>query len=85
MIFGFMGSHGFFYRYNLQNDFKDQKPNLGTIMFYPYLRIIPMHLTIIFGSMLNTGGAVFLFMLLKTFADAGMHIVEHHLFRRKSL
>jgi hypothetical protein len=50
-------------------------------MFYPYLRIIPMHFTIIFGSMLPQG-MLPLFVLLKTGADAGMHLVEHWLFRR---
>ena len=85
IIFGFVGSHGFSYRYNLNKDFKHQKPNLGTIMFYPYMRIIPMHLTIIFGSMMASTGTLALFMILKTIADGGMHMVEHHMFRRKVL
>jgi hypothetical protein len=84
LIFGFFSSHGFSYRYNLDKDFKDKKPNLGTIMFYPYLRIIPMHLTIIFGSMMFSTASLVFFMLLKTAADAGMHMVEHHLFRKKA-
>lgn len=54
---------------------------LGTLMFYPYLRIIPMHLTIIFGSMMGEGKVV-LFMILKTVSDAAMHMVEHALFRK---
>lgn len=85
VILGFTSAHGFSYRYNLSRDFKHQKPNLGTIMFYPYLRIIPMHLTIIFGSMMVSTGALVLFMILKTIADGGMHMVEHHLFRKKKL
>ena len=54
--------------------------NIGTIMFYPYARIIPMHLTIIFGApFLGAGSAVLLvfFLLLKTIADAAMQFVEH--------
>lgn len=83
IILGFFSAHGFSYRYNINKDFKNKKPNLGTIMFYPYLRIIPMHLTIIFGSMMVSTFSLILFMVLKTLADAGMHMVEHHLFRKK--
>jgi len=83
IIIGFFSAHGFSYRYNVNRDFKDKKPNLGTIMFYPYIRIIPMHLTIIFGSMMISTFSLVLFMVLKTIADAGMHMVEHHLFRKK--
>jgi hypothetical protein len=58
-----------------------QKPNIGKMMFFPYARIIPMHLTIIFGGMLSKGTlagktTLALFMLLKTFADVIMHVVE---------
>ena len=84
IIFGFFSAHGFSYRYNLNKDFKHKKPNLGTIMFYPYLRIIPMHLAIIFGSMMVSTASLIFFMLLKTAADAGTHMVEHHLFRKKA-
>jgi len=55
------------------------KPNLGVLMFYPYLRILPMHLAIIFGAMFAS--ALPLFIVLKTAADFGMHAVEHKLFR----
>jgi hypothetical protein len=34
-------------------------PNLGRIMFAPYARIIPMHLTIIFGGFILSGGSIF--------------------------
>jgi len=61
------------------NDLRQKRPNLGSLMFYPYLRIIPMHLTIIFGSMLPQG-ALPLFIVLKTGADAGMHAIERALF-----
>jgi len=58
-----------------------QKPNIGKMMFFPYARIIPMHLTILFGGILSGGTfkgkmTLALFMLLKTFADIIMHIVE---------
>ena len=56
-------------------------PNLGTLMFMPYARVIPMHLTIIFGTQIGDG-AVWLFVLLKTGADVVMHKVEHHVLQR---
>ena len=55
-------------------------PNLGTLMFTPYLRILPMHLTIIFGGMLGAGTLSWLlFVGLKTIADVVMHVTEQHL------
>ena len=78
---GFAVSHGYSFRHNVQHDFKKKKPNLGNIMFYPYMRILPMHMTIIFGNMI-TGSAMVIFMVLKTFADVGMHVAEHALYRR---
>ncbi len=49
------------------------KPNLGKLMFMPYVRILPMHLGIIFGS--GLGGGVFslvLFTALKTLSDIAL-------------
>lgn len=77
----FVGSHSYSLLHNWDADFRQQKPNLGTLMFYPYLRILPMHLAIIFGGMAQ-GMGVLIFMGLKTFADAGTHMVEHYLFQR---
>ena len=45
------------------------KPNLGTLMFLPYLRILPMHLTIIFGMIGGSTFSILFFMTLKTVAD----------------
>ena len=46
------------------------RPNRGTLMFTPYLRIAPMHLAILLGAKLG-GGAVMLvvFTALKTASD----------------
>lgn len=44
-------------------------PNLGNLMFLPYLRILPIHLTILFGSMSNSTFTLLLFMPMKTAAD----------------
>jgi hypothetical protein len=54
----------------------------------PYYRIVPMHLTILFGAMVmlvltvagvssTTLPVLVLFLLLKTYADMGMHVRKH--------
>jgi len=45
------------------------KPNLGKLMFLPYLRILPMHLTIIFGIIGGSTFSILFFVALKTIAD----------------
>lgn len=50
------------------------KPNLGTLLFQPYLRIVPMHLAILATSV---AGAVFL--PLKLLADVGMFLVDERM------
>ena len=73
----FFLNHLFSYRLNEGND-STQVPNIGTMMFFPYARIIPMHLIIIFGSFLSfTTFNLVLFLSLKTVADLIMHVVEH--------
>ncbi len=72
----FAVNHWYSYQYHVASD-RSGKPNIGTLMFTPYARVIPMHMTIIFGSVLGAGG-VLLFGILKTIADAMMHQFEHH-------
>lgn len=77
----FVISHGYSLLENIAKD-RRGKPNLGTLMMLPYARIVPMHLTIIFGGLLFTGSAaLLLFCILKTVADVVMHTVEHHVLR----
>lgn len=61
-----------------------RKPNIGNIMFFPYARIIPMHLTIIAGGAFSgaSTGVLILFLSLKTVADVIMHKVEHAIWRK---
>lgn len=75
-------NHSFSYRYNRDLD-RRGSPNIGTLMFTPYLRIVPMHLTIVFGvtQVLSTFGLLF-FGGLKTVADILMHYVEHARLKR---
>ena len=61
---------------------KPVQRSIGTLMFFPYARIFPMHLTIIFGGMFlfSKTGSVFvlvLFLVLKAIADLIMHSIEH--------
>ncbi len=77
----FFANHLFSFIYNFKRDNTATKP-IMQIMFSPYARIIPMHLTIIFGSMLtfffgSPGLATILFLLLKTAADMKMHADGH--------
>lgn len=82
----FVWNHRFSYRQNIEAD-SAGTPNIGTLMFLPYLRVVPMHLTILAGGVL-TGGfsvlAVVVFCLLKTGADVAMHLIEHKLLQRQA-
>jgi hypothetical protein len=82
LMLAFAINHGFSLRYNIEVD-RRGRPNLGTLMFTPYLRILPMHLVIIFGGLLpGSTWTLVLFIGLKSVADAAMHLVEHrHLSR----
>ena len=75
----FFINHRFSYIQHRENDAL-RRPNIGTIMFFPYARIIPMHITIIIGGAMGHAslGAMLLFLTLKTLADVIMHKVEHH-------
>ena len=78
-------NHYFSYRYNRELD-SQGTPNIGTLMFTPYIRIVPMHLTIVFGAtqILSTLGFLF-FGGLKTIADIMMHYVEHSRLKRAAV
>lgn len=72
----FFANHLFSFIYNKNQDRK-KKPNIGNVVFFPYLRIIPMHFTIIFGSMFFSQFSLVLFLGLKTIADLLTHALEH--------
>lgn len=76
----FLLQHAFSLRQTLARD-ASGRPNLSKLMFLPYLRILPMHLTLIFGLGFLGGGsaALLLFGFLKTLADAGMHVVQQRI------
>lgn len=80
----FLVNYGYDF-YKEQNTETYEVPNLGTIMFMPYLRIIPMHLTIILGGFIVAAGSfarldtslfvILLLMGLKTFVDLITHSI----------
>src|SRR5262245_10597559 len=74
----FLISHRKSFEQNIAADARG-RPNLGALMFLPYLRILPMHFTIILGQSIGGNGAltVLLFSALKTGADLGMHYANH--------
>ncbi len=56
------------------------KPNLGALMFTPYLRIVPMHLAIILGGGSGGGtGLLIFFTLLKTASDLGLDMIDRRM------
>jgi len=57
------------------------RPNIGGVMFLPYLRIVPMHIAIIFGIGMAQGtwSGVLLFGVLKTVADCAMQYIEYRI------
>lgn len=77
----FLGGLIFFLNHTLSyfhNRIVDQQrtQNIGTLMFTPYVRIIPMHLIIMFGVILGQS-VLIIFLLLKTITDLVMHIFKH--------
>jgi len=76
-------NHRYSYVHNKELD-ENRKPNIGFIMFFPYLRVIPMHLTIVVGAALvpTTAWTLLLFLGLKTLADVIMHKIEHSRWRK---
>jgi hypothetical protein len=74
-------NHTYSYFHN-KKELERKKQNLGTLMFWPYFRILPMHFFIIFGSILPGIIGLIFFTLLKTGADMLMHVVEHGMRKR---
>ena len=71
---------------NSRKEQTEELPNIGLIMFAPYARIIPMHLTIIFGGFIGAAGSIFstntnlaimvLFIGIKTVIDLITHSID---------
>ncbi len=73
----FFSNHLYSFLQHRQAD-RESVPHLGGIMFRPYLRIFPMHLTIVFfGMAMQSRETLIVFLLIKTVADTAMHLLEH--------
>ncbi|GAB3347865.1 DUF6498-containing protein [Lysobacter tyrosinilyticus] len=81
LALSFWFSHRASYREHVAADLR-RVPNIGTLMFLPYLRVLPMHLTIILGMALGDDWGRLLFGSLKTVADVAMHKIEHRWLQR---
>ena len=66
-------NHLLSYLYNKPSETKEI--SLGILMYYPYARVVPMHLTIILGGIYYFE-ALPLFLILKTVVDVIMHFFE---------
>ena len=76
-ILAFWFTHRYSYRFNRERD--RAVPNIGSLMFFPYARIIPMNLVILLGGPIagDDPVALVLLLILKTGADLAMHVIEH--------
>ena len=75
----FFINHGLSFLLNRQAD-KNRAPNLGRLVFFPYIRIESSHLILMAEALLPPSAALLIFsLLLKTAADAFMHLAEHRL------
>ncbi|KYK36261.1 MAG: hypothetical protein HXS46_05640 [Theionarchaea archaeon] len=73
----FLVDHAFSFSYNRKRDEK-RTWKIPRLMFFPYARVIPMHFVIIAYGVLSPGKELlYLFLGLKTAADAVMHVIEH--------
>lgn len=73
----FFFDHLFSFKHNIKRD-RQKIQNIGHLMFFPYARIIPMHITILIGGVLyGSTSHLIIFFGLKTFADVIMHVIEH--------
>jgi len=78
----FVLNHLWSYRRNRELD-RRGTPNIGALMFFPYIRILPMHAIILSGALFAPAAfGIALFAVLKTAADVAMHVVEHRLLRK---
>ncbi|MDD1725507.1 MAG: zinc ribbon domain-containing protein [Euryarchaeota archaeon] len=72
----FLANHLYSFLHNRDQERKRIR-NIGSVMFSPYARIIPMQLTLILGVLLVDQVALILFLALKTVADVITHVAEH--------
>lgn len=60
----------------VRKEWRRKHENIGSVMFSPYYRIVPMHLTIILGGLFGHGVVLYLFLFLKTANDVISYVVS---------
>jgi hypothetical protein len=71
-------NHAYSMLHNVRNDARG-RPSIAVMMFLPYARVLPMHVTVVIGAgAYHTPGLFLTFAGLKILADAVMHVVEHY-------
>jgi hypothetical protein len=71
-------------KYKAEKNNEIKKQNIMNLFFLPYVRIVPMHITIILGSVVFDQASLvilIIFTALKTVADIGTHIVEQRILK----
>ena len=72
-----------------QNARRDElgRPRIGILMFLPYMRVVPMQITIFIGGVyfVESQAALIVFCTLNVAADVLMHSVEHRVLAKGSL
>jgi hypothetical protein len=75
----FFVNHLYSFIHNFEADSKTE--SLGRLMSYPYMRILPMHFTLVIGItiavIVGSRAALLLFLILKSFVDLMMHVKQH--------
>lgn len=76
-IIAFLGTHGFSY-WESRQEVVAIKPNIWSLMFHPYARVVPMWLTLTIGIQYakDYSMTLILFLGLKTVADVFMQVLE---------
>lgn len=69
---------------------KKMQWNLGTLMFSPYLRVVPVHLLIVLGAFVTKEkipwvDPFLIFLILKIASDVGYHFITKHQIKRAAL
>jgi len=67
------------YSYVVNRDRPRRIPaNIGSMMCFPYIRVVPMQGFILYGALAAVPGSeLVFFMILKTLTDEAMHAIEH--------
>jgi hypothetical protein len=80
-VLAFWFTHRYSYHYNRGRDV--DAPNITTLLFFPYVRVIPMNLVLLMGGQYVGADtlALALLLIIKTAVDLAMHVIEHMLAR----